>query len=425
MREHLARIRGALGNGGGALPALASDEYTQLLRADLLARRTGSLRPVINATGIVIHTNLGRAPLADEAIRAMSRTAGAYANLEYDLDSGNRGSRNAHATGLLEELTGAESALVVNNGAAAVLLALRALAGTGEVVVSRGELIEIGGSFRMPDVVAESGARMVEVGTTNRTTLADYASALTDATTALLVSHPSNYRIVGFTTRPEPRELAALARERGILLIHDLGSGSLRRLDALGLAEPTVAECIGAGADIVTFSGDKLLGGPQAGIIVGRAGLIEGMRRHPLARAVRIDKLSLAALAATLRLYQAPNDPFERVPVLRMIAESRASVGRRAAELVGELEGLDGVSATLADSVGYAGGGALPMSELDSQVVRIERAGLGAAELAAKLRQASPPVICRVSQNCVNLDLRTVLPGQMPDLLGSLCHAVS
>jgi L-seryl-tRNA(Ser) seleniumtransferase len=300
MRSHLARIRGRLANDGGELPDLASDEYTSLLRADLLERRTIGLKPVINATGIVIHTNLGRAPLAPEAIEAMVQVSRGYSNLEYDLDGGQRGSRNARVAELLSRLTRAEAALVVNNCAAAVLLALRALAAFGEVVVSRGELIEIGGSFRMPDVIAQSGAKMVEVGTTNRTTITDYRDALTEQTRVLLMSHPSNYRIVGFTARPEPAELAALAKERGLALVHDLGSGSLVRLEALGAAEPTVAECIGAGADVVTFSGDKLLGGPQAGIAVGRADLIDKLGKHPLARAFRIDKLSLAALAATL-----------------------------------------------------------------------------------------------------------------------------
>ncbi|HEX5420828.1 MAG TPA: L-seryl-tRNA(Sec) selenium transferase, partial [Gammaproteobacteria bacterium] len=364
MRSRLAEIRRRLANGGGELPDFSSDAYTSLLRADLLARRASSLKPVINATGIVIHTNLGRAPLAPEAIEAMVWVAGGYSNLEYGLDDGKRGSRSEHVSRLLCRLTGAEAALVVNNCAAAVLLALRVLAASGEVVVSRGELIEIGGSFRMPDVIAQSGASMVEVGTTNRTTVRDYAEAVTEQTRVLLTSHPSNYRIVGFTASPEPGELAALAKERGLVLVRDLGSGSLCRLAELGAAEPTVGECVAGGADLVTFSGDKLLGGPQAGVIVGRAELIDRLQRHPLARAFRIDKLSLAALIATLKLYEPPNDPRERVPVLRMISQSRASVGRRARRLALELGRLEGVTATLLDGASYAGGGALPLSEL-------------------------------------------------------------
>lgn len=425
MRSHLARIRGRLAEGADELPDLSSDETTSLLRAELLGRRASSLKPVINATGIVIHTNLGRAPLAPEAIEAMVQVARGYSTLEYDLGEGQRGSRNAHVERLLCKLTGAAAALVVNNCAAAVLLALRALAASGEVVVSRGELIEIGGSFRMPDVIAQSGAEMVEVGTTNRTTLRDYAEALTEHTRVLLVSHPSNYRIVGFTASAEPAELAALAKQRGLVLVHDLGSGSLARLDELGAAEPTVAECIARGADLVTFSGDKLLGGPQAGIVVGRADLIETLRRHALARAFRIDKLSLAALVATLKLYEPPNDPRKRVPVLRMIAERRAAIGRRAARVARELGRLEGVTAELADGASYAGGGALPMNELPTRVIRLEAAGTSATALAAKLRAADPPVIVRVTKGAVSLDLRTVSPDETRALIAAVRQALS
>jgi L-seryl-tRNA(Ser) seleniumtransferase len=416
MRSHLARIRAEIAHGG-ELPAFASEDYSARLRADLLAGRSSSLKAVINATGIVIHTNLGRAPLADEAIEAMADVGRGYSNLEYDLEDGLRGSRQIHAANLLCELTGAEAALVVNNCAAAVLLCLSALAGSGEVVVSRGELIEIGGSFRMPDVIAQSGAQMVEVGTTNRTTVGDYAAGLTDATRVLLNSHPSNYRIVGFTASPAPRELAALAHEHGLVLVRDLGSGSLCRLEPLGGAEPTVAECIADGADVVSFSGDKLLGGPQAGIIVGRADLIDALHRHPLARAMRIDKLSLAALTATLRLYRPPHDPFERVPVLRMITDSPAAIAERADRVVQQLGEIDGVTATLAHDVSYAGGGSLPMSPIETRVIRLESDRHGAAELAAKFRAGQPPVIGRISREAVLLDLRTVLPEQTQSLI--------
>lgn len=425
MRSHLERIRGQLHNGAGKVPALASEAYTNLLRADLIARRSSSLKPVINATGIVIHTNLGRAPLADEAIAAMTAVSRGYSNLEYDLDTGERGSRNAHAADLLCELTGAEAALVVNNCAAAVLFVLRAFAASGEVVVSRGELIEIGGSFRMPDVIAQSGARMVEVGTTNRTTVNDYANALTDATRVLLTSHPSNYRIVGFTASAGIAELRGLASANNLVLLQDLGSGSLRHLDQLGTDEPTVAECIANGADLVTFSGDKLLGGPQAGIIVGRADLIKALRQHPFARALRIDKLSLAALTATLKLYQPPNDPFERVPVLRMIAAKTTDIARRANRLARQLNEIEGLSATVADGVSYAGGGALPMNEIATRVIRLKAQALSAAHLAVALRAAEPPVIGRISRDAVTLDLRTVQPGQTKMLVEALREALA
>jgi len=425
MRSHLARLRERLKSGADELPDLAGDDYTTLLRAELLDRRAGSLTPVINATGIVIHTNLGRAPLAEEAIDAMVAVARGYSNLEYDLGAGERGSRNTHVGELLCELTGAEAALAVNNGAAAVLLALRAHAASGEVIVSRGELIEIGGSFRMPDVIAQSGARMVEVGTTNRTTLHDYADAITPATRVLLMSHPSNYRVVGFTARPATQELAALARERGLTLIHDLGSGSLVPLAELGAAEPTVADCLTGGADLVTFSGDKLLGGPQAGIVVGRTPLVDSLRRHAFARACRIDKLSLAALAATLALYRPPHEPRECIPVLRMLTESKASIGRRAARVVQELLKIAGVTASVTDGVGYAGGGALPMSELASKVILLEASGLTAAQLAAKLRAARPAVITRIAKNAVTLDLRTVTSRDTRALLTAVRAALS
>jgi L-seryl-tRNA(Ser) seleniumtransferase len=425
MRSHLARWRGSLRNGGDALPELASDAYTNVLRADLLKRREGSLKPVINATGIVIHTNLGRAPLAAEAIEAMAGVARGYSTLEYDVGRGERGSRNAHVESLLCELTGAEAALVVNNCAAAVLLALRALAGGGEVVVSRGELIEIGGSFRMPDVIADSGARMVEVGTTNRTTLGDYAAALTEESRVLLTSHPSNYRIVGFTTSPTAGELAALADDNGLVMVQDLGSGSLCHIEQLESDEPTVGECIRAGAHLVTFSGDKLLGGPQAGIIVGRRDLVERLRRHPLARAVRIDKLSLAALVATLRLYRPPNDPLERVPVLRMIAQDPKALARRVARVARSLDAIEGVNAEVADGASYAGGGALPMNELATRVVLLDVEGMSAGELAAKLRAGSPAVIGRIHKGTVHLDLRTVPQDQTQALIDVVRSALA
>jgi L-seryl-tRNA(Ser) seleniumtransferase len=424
MRAHLDRVRRTLQTGMGELPDFSGEGYTNLLRADLIAGRTSSLRPVINATGIVIHTNLGRAPLAPEAIAAIRDVAGGYSNLEFDLDQGKRGSRNAHAEGLLCQLTGAEAALVVNNCAAAVLLALKVLAGTGDVVVSRGELIEIGGSFRMPDVIAESGARMVEVGTTNRTTLRDYESALTDETRVLLTSHPSNYRVVGFTSAPLPHELSELAERHNLVLVTDLGSGSLCRLDALS-DEPTVSDCIGAGAGVVMFSGDKLLGGPQAGLIVGRADLIARLRPHALARALRIDKLSLAALTATLTLYKPPNNPVERVPVLRMIAEPVQRLARRAGGVAKKLNAIDGVTASPAEGVSFAGGGSAPMHEFPTRVIRLEVAGMDVLELAARLRSQPVPVVGRINRDAFTIDLRTVLPAQTQGLVDAVKQASS
>jgi L-seryl-tRNA(Ser) seleniumtransferase len=426
MRGHLARIREAVKAGATELPPLESPEYFELLRADLIAQRQASLKRVINATGIVIHTNLGRAPLAEEALRAIEHAARGYSNLEYDLEEGRRGARNAHVAGLVARLTGAEAALVVNNCAAAVVLVLRALAKDGEVIVSRGELIEIGGSFRMPDVIAESGATMVEVGTTNRTTLADYAAAIGERTRVLLVSHPSNYRIVGFTAKPSLDELARLAHERQLPLVQDLGSGSLVELPGmLAASEPTVGASLAQGVDLVTFSGDKLLGGPQAGVIAGRGDLVAALERHPLARALRMDKLSLAALDATLRLYLPPHDPCERVPVLRMLAEPAAAVGRRAAALRKRLGGIAGLDASLADGESYAGGGALPMQTIPTKLLRMTLRGVAAHELARRLRTGDPPVIARIAAEAVTLDLRTVRPEETAELAAAIRRAAA
>jgi L-seryl-tRNA(Ser) seleniumtransferase len=384
------------------------------------------LRPAINATGIVVHTNLGRAPLAPEALEAVAAVARGYSTLEIDLTTGKRGSRHRHVEALLAELTSAAAGVAVNNCAAAVLLALNTVARSAEVVISRGELIEIGGSFRMPDVIAQSGARMIEVGTTNKTTLADYANAITPNTRALLVSHPSNYRIVGFTAKPALAELAALAHERGVKLIHDLGSGALVEV-RIGedIAEPTVAQSVAHGADLVLFSGDKLLGGPQAGLIVGQADLIENIKRNPLARAVRIDKLSLAALAATLALYRPPHDPRARIPVLRMLCETKANIARRAARIARELRKNARLAVDVADDVSYAGGGALPLEQLPTRVVRLRALDMTATELVQRLRAADPPVIARIVDDNVILDPRTVPNAETTELLTAIAHAVT
>lgn len=383
--------------------------------------RRAQLGRVINATGVVLHTNLGRAPLSDAAIEAVRAVASGYSNLEYDVEAGARGSRDVHCEELLKALTGAEAALVVNNNAAAVLLVLSALAAGREVVISRGELIEIGGSFRIPDVLAQSGCTLVEVGTTNRTHLRDYARAIGPDTAALLKVHTSNYKIVGFARAVSARELAGLARERGILLIEDLGSGVLLPTERFGLAhEPTVEEAVASGADVVTFSGDKLLGGPQAGVIAGRREAVEACRRHPLARALRVDKMTLAALQATLRAY-ADGTP-EELPLWRMMASPPELLRQRAEGLALRIERaareLCGGSPVPGAAVGAVecrsavGGGSLPGEALPSWAVVVRSPQASAAALAAALRRHSPPVIGRVEEGALLLDLRTVAPDE-------------
>ncbi|MDH3371830.1 MAG: L-seryl-tRNA(Sec) selenium transferase [Gammaproteobacteria bacterium] len=425
MRSHLDRIRANAVLGVDPPVGLEDAAYFALLRADLVKRRCDGFRRVINATGIVIHTNLGRAPLADEAIEAVNRIAGSYSNLELGLQTGKRSSRYQHVEALLTRLSGAEAAVVVNNCAAAVLLALNTFCRDGEVVISRSELIEIGGSFRMPDVIARSGARMVEVGTTNRTHVSDFSDALSNETRALLSSHPSNYRISGFTAKPGLKVLAELARENQLLLMHDLGSGALVDLEVADLsAEPTVRACVAAGADVVMCSGDKLLGGPQAGLILGRAELIARIKQNPMLRAMRIDKLSLAALNATLRLYLPPNDPLARIPVLRMICEDKASIERRSRRALQRLIAIPGLEACLQDDVSFAGGGSLPMSGIPSTVIQLHHETFDAAELAHRLRSGEPPIISRIANDRCHLSLRTVLERDTEDLIGAVGRAL-
>ena len=385
-----------------------------------------SLRGVINATGIVLHTNLGRAPLANEAAHALIETALEYSNVEYGLAEGRRGSRQTHVETLLTQLTGAEAALVVNNNAAAVMLAVNSLARDGEVVTSRGELIEIGGSFRIPDVIETSEAELVETGTTNRTRAADYANAITPKTRMLLKVHPSNYRVVGFTEAPKREELVALARARGLTAMEDLGSGMLLKLTALGLpSEPTVQEALGAGMDLVTFSGDKLLGGPQAGIVCGRADLIARMKRNPLYRALRVGKLTLAALEATLRLYRDEAKAFERVPVLRILSLDPAELRKRARQLAKRLNALKGVSAEAVETTGYAGGGSLPEEALPDWAVAVRVDGKSADALHAALRTGDPPVVGRVADGVVLLHLRTMKRDHFAAVEAAISHIAS
>jgi L-seryl-tRNA(Ser) seleniumtransferase len=366
------------------------------LREELADARRPRLRRVINATGVVVHTNLGRAPLAEEALARIADAARGYSNLEYDLAGGSRGSRQEHVAAILRRLTGAESALVVNNNAAAVLLALAALAEGREVVVSRGELIEIGDGFRIPEVLGRSGARLVEIGTTNRTRAADYERAIGPETAVLLRVHQSNFRVVGFEERPRLEEVCAVARGHGLPLVDDLGSGhvSARNSLLLGQEEPTARDSLAAGADLVCFSGDKLLGGPQAGIVLGRAELVERLRRHPLQRALRIDKLSLAALEGTLLLHlEAP----ERIPVLRMLAQETVTVRERAERLAASTGG------EVEETVGRVGGGALPLAELPSFACAVEES------LAEPLRTGDPPIVGVVRDGRLLLDCLTLM----------------
>ena len=404
--------------GAGELLATAARRLAEAARETL----TG----VINATGVVIHTNLGRAPLAPEALAALLAAAG-YANLELDLETSRRSSRHDHLDRLIAEVTGSQAGLAVNNGAGAVLLALAALAPGAAVIVSRGELIEIGGGFRIPDVVAQSGARLVEVGATNRTHLRDYEQAVRDHPDArvILRTHPSNFRMTGFTSAPALEALAHFAHAKGMLLVEDLGGGALVDLAPYGIpGEPMVQASIAAGADLVIFSGDKLLGGPQAGIVAGRRELIEALAAHPLARALRLDKLSLAALAATLRLFRPPADPVTRVPVLRMLTQSMAVLAARAEDLAAQLNDLAGLDIEVVETVGYAGGGAMPMHALPSRSVALRSSAIGTEDLARRLRVGTRPVLGRIERDRVLLDMRTVTDAEMPDLAAAVRTAV-
>jgi L-seryl-tRNA(Ser) seleniumtransferase len=393
-RAVLARAREELQAG------FEPGDLAESLAAELAAAKRPALRRVLNATGVVLHTNLGRAPLAAAALERVEAVGRGYSNLEYDVDEGARGSRQDHVAGLLRRLTGSEAALVVNNNAAAVLLALAALAEGREVVVSRGELLEIGDGFRIPDVLARSGARLVEVGTTNRTRAADYEHAIGERTALVLRVHQSNFRVVGFTEQPRVEELAAMAQRHGLRLVDDLGSGVLVEL----ADEPSARASLAAGADLVTFSGDKLLGGPQAGIVVGRAELVAQLRRHPLQRALRADKLTLAALEGTLRLYLDPKRALREVPVLRMLEEPVEAVRARAERLAAK------VDATVEETVGRVGGGALPLAELPSFACAVEE------ELAAALRAAEPPVIGIVRDGRLLLDCRTLADEELDEV---------
>jgi L-seryl-tRNA(Ser) seleniumtransferase len=410
-RQALAVSRTAVAEGG---PVPGVDELAARVAAELDERWAGRTRAVINATGVVLHTNLGRAPLSAAARAAVAEAAG-YANVEYDLAAGTRGRRGAAAEALLREATGAEAALVVNNAAGALLLALGGLARAREVLVSRGELIEIGGEFRLPQIMEAAGVVLREVGTTNRTHLRDYATAVGDAAGLVLAVHPSNYRVEGFATRPRLAELAALAHEHGLALLHDVGSGLLA--GELG-DEPSVAASLRAGADLVLFSGDKLLGGPQAGLMVGRAELVARLARHPLARAVRADKLTLAALEATLAAHLAGRR--DELPVWRALLLTTADLQPRAAALAAAV----GAAAALRTGTSVAGGGSLPGEGLESVLVVVDPSPDGAARVLARLRAGDPPVVGRAERGRVVLDLRTVPPAQDAQLARAVAAAL-
>jgi L-seryl-tRNA(Ser) seleniumtransferase len=398
------------------------EQWVETIASAVREASRPSLRRVINATGVVLHTNLGRAPLADAAIRAIGHVAEGYSNLEYDIETGQRGSRYSHCVGLLQQLTGAEDALVVNNCAAALVLTLNALAQKKEVLVSRGELVEIGGSFRIPDIMARSGAKLVEVGTTNRTHDDDYRRAITPKTAAIVKVHRSNFTIEGFTAEVSIDHLAFIAAEHGLPVIHDLGSGLLLPLDEYGLSgEPTAAAALTSGATLVLMSGDKLLGGPQAGIILGSTAVVARLRKNPFARAMRVDKLTLSALEATLRLYLEPERALKEVPVLAMLTERVEQIESRARSVVSSLHSSN-IDAEVAPSTASVGGGAFPTADIASRAVVLKTDAEGTEE---RLRRGEPAVIGRIADGKLLLDLRSVLPREDGVLVQAIVKARS
>src|SRR2546426_4002969 len=409
----------ALGLNASTVEELISTEVERIL--------SRSLQPVINATGVILHTNLGRAPLTETVVDEFRRTATQYSNLEYDLEAGARGKRDVHTSELLTRLTGAEAAIVVNNCAAAVLVTLAALARGGEVIVSRGELIEIGDGFRIPEIMEQSGAILREVGTTNRTRLADYENAINEKTRVLLRVHPSNFKVTGFTDKPSLEELVALSQRSGLPLLEDLGSGCLVDLSEYGVSEPTVKQSIDAGVSLVMFSGDKLLGGPQAGIIAGKEDLIARVRRYPLFRALRVDKLTIASLEVTLGAYL--RAAWDEIPAIRMIRATPQVLKRRAENFIRELRRelpLDEVEIEIVDGTSLVGGGSTPTQTLPAKVIRIASARYSATKLEQRLRRApaGASVIARVEDDRLILDLRTVFSEHEPLLIKTLSSAL-
>jgi L-seryl-tRNA(Ser) seleniumtransferase len=425
LRAAAAEARRALASGAAAEVVHGIE---QAAATQLAIEFRASLAPVINATGVVIHTNLGRAPLAATAIERVGDVARGYSSLEYDVDRGARGRRDVHAEGPICRLTGAEAAVVVNNNAAATMIVLAALAAGREVIVSRGELVEIGGGFRVPDVMAQSGATLREVGTTNKTRAADYASAVSDRTALILRVHPSNFRIEGFTERPDLAELVAIGKKFNVPVAEDLGSGNLLRgSDTVSdpgsdtVSDPTVAATIAAGVDVCCFSGDKLLGGPQAGIIVGGRAHIDRIRKHPLMRALRVDKMTYAALEATLAEYIAGRAQ-TTVPVQRMLTMTAAEIRARADAVANAIRGNHGWRADVMEGASAIGGGSAPGVELATWLIAIEKTGTTPDGLEAALRRQTPPIIARIERDRVLLDLRTVLPEQDSALVASIAR---
>jgi L-seryl-tRNA(Ser) seleniumtransferase len=411
LREEAAALRRTAASGAH-VPDDVPEAIARAVPARLAAAARRSLRPVINATGVIVHTNLGRAPLSAAAVANVTAIASGYSNLEYDLDQGARGKRDVHADRLTSRLVGAEAAVVVNNNAAATLVALAALAAGREVIVSRGELVEIGGGFRVPDVMSQSGAILREVGTTNRTRAADYAAAVSDRTALILRVHRSNFRMEGFVERPALPDLVAIGRKLNVPVIEDQGSGHLGwEVHSPALeSEPSVKQSLEEGADLVLFSGDKILGGPQAGIIAGRAALVSSIRRHPLMRAVRADKMTYAALEATLQEY-ASERAVQTIPVARMVATTETEIESRAQKLVSRLPPTP-LRTSIVPGSSTIGGGSAPGSVLPTRLIALSHPSLPATQLEAALRSGQPPVIARIEHDRVLLDLRTVLPDQ-------------
>jgi L-seryl-tRNA(Ser) seleniumtransferase len=396
---------------GGRVAGFTDDSLAADAIARARARMRPSLHPLINATGIIVHTNLGRSLLCEDALRAVADVAGAYSTLEYDVASGERGSRHAHVERLICELTGAEAALAVNNNAAAVLLAISALSSRKEAIVSRGQLVEIGGSFRIPDIMRQSGAKMVEVGATNKTHLRDYRDAITPKTGLLLKVHSSNFRVVGFSEEVSLVELVALGAEHGVPVYEDQGSGVLIDLGPHGLpGEPTMGDAVAAGADLVSVSGDKLLGGPQAGIIAGKKAAVDRLKKHPLARALRLDKMTLAALEATLRLYLDPERALREIPTLAMLTARPEAIEARAIGFARRIEGAAGeaLAVSTAADLSRAGGGSLPMADIPTTVVALAPRALSANDLEERLRLGTPTIVARIKDGRVLLDPRTL-----------------
>jgi L-seryl-tRNA(Ser) seleniumtransferase len=419
-RQTIDALRAKILDGWTPPPEeLSADRIAAEASALALKLSMPSIRRVINATGIVLHTGLGRAVLPEAARKALEAVASGHSNLEIDMDTGARGSRRTHYSRLLADLCGAEAGFAVNNNAGAVLLALNTLADGREVIVSRGQLIEIGGSFRLPDIMARAGARLVEVGTTNRTRIGDYEAAITDETALLLRAHPSNFRVVGFTEDVPIRELVPLGRRYGIPIMEDVGSGALVDMSQFGLqGEPLVQDSIKAGADVVTFSGDKLLGGPQAGLIVGRKDIVDSMAKNPLARALRVDKLTVAALESTLKLYADPETLPSAIPTLRYITRLPADIERAARRLRRLVlkQCRHRVNMQIIDGFSEVGGGSLPGERLPTRLLALSSSGISAMEIARAFRMAEPPVIGRVGEDRCLLDLRTVEDEEIPQI---------